>query len=340
MLRRKRGDSEIAQDDDSLEDDEPEDEPEDEYEASSTETSENEEADEDDGTYDEQDEYNEYDEQGEYEDDDSGESDDLPEGSSEPAEEFKPPGFTQALKQVFSPSGGSRAGGRPKAQPASGTEEDRKAVTYIDKRERMIGFFFGGIQIALGIVGYFADRAYQDKTGKTKAIDLKNTLNIHHAAPLLLGIGVVFGLFTLAATLSKRRAALGFVILLGGLELLQSGGGVFGLVYFGVGIWMIFRALKRNPRNVAAQEARAARANARSGTRAGTSTRSSSSSSSSRSTSTRPASDRTTRPGPGKRTTPVPQTKRYTPPKPRRPIPPKEQPEPEPTNRVMSWLKR
>lgn len=263
---------------------------------------------------------------------------------------FEPPRFAEAVKQAVRPfsrllaprstAGGGRLSGlsgstgargtRPRAQPATGTEEERRAVTYIDKRERIIGFFFGAVQIALGIIDYIAYRHYVDKSSHAK------TLSVHHAAPWVLGIGLVFGVFTILATLSKRRAALGFVILLGGLDLLQSGGGLFGIVYFGVGIWMIFRALKRNPRGGSARQGRAPVRGARTSATASTTTASSRSTTRAGTTPTRrPASAAA-----GKRPAPAATTPRYTPPKPRRPVPAKQDAEPESSNRVLNWLRR
>lgn len=271
--------------------------------------------------------------------------------ATERPEPFRAPSFVDAVKQVFgrpagtsttTSAGSSGSGGktsaagsgpvarglfglgnrRPPARPASGTEEERLAVTYIDKRERTIGFFFGAVQVVFGVLDYLEDRRYLDKKSASQ------TLAIHHAAPWILAIGLVFGAFTIIATLSRRRAALGFVIILGGLALLQSGGGIFGILYLGVGIWMVFRALRRNPKAAADRTSRA-----RNGTGNGARGRTPAASAASSSSSSKDAPSRRA---------PVPKTspsKRYTPPKPHRPVP-KPEKEPEPSNRVLSWLRR
>jgi hypothetical protein len=220
-------------------------------------------------------------------------------GDSKPA--FKPPSLLDALKSL---------GRGPRAQPASGTEEDRLRVTYIDRRERMIGFFLGGVLAAFAILIFFEFRRYHDK-GHPKL-----TAQAHTAAPEVLIVGLVLGLLILGATVSKRRALLGFGLMLGGLGLFQFGGGIFGLVYLGVGIWMVFRALRKNrpaPAIAGGATSRAA---------------------SPRTASPRAASPRTARTGrtttTSKSTTPAPPrvppaSKRYTPPRPQKKAAPARQ---------------
>ncbi|MGH9303625.1 MAG: hypothetical protein ACRDZ5_04325 [Acidimicrobiales bacterium] len=185
-----------------------------------------------------------------------------------PEDSFTPLPFTDAIKQVFSPlssrlgsrsAGGNGAGGngggratgarRARARPAFGTEEERVAVTYIDRRERFLGFFLGAVVIVFTIVVYSHSHAYVNPKR------LHYAAQVRHAAPELLAAGLVLGAIVLGATASRRRAALGFGLLLAGIGLLQIVG-VIALVYLGVGIWMVFRSMKRSK---GAREQRAAR---------------------------------------------------------------------------------
>ena len=239
-------------------------------------------------------------------------------GGSTPG--FKPPSALEALKQPFA-AFRRTAGARAKAQPASGTEEDRRRVTFIDRRERLIGFFLGGVLVALGIALFFEFRHYIDK-GHPKL-----TTQAHHAAPEVLAIGLVIGVIIIGATFSKRRAMLGFSLLLGGLAVLQTAG-LFGLVYLGVGLWMVFRALRR-PRPAPAP-ARQSGAKAGSGAPADTANY---------------ANRSTKRSGLSKSEGPrvAPRaSKRYTPPRPHKPAPPPERPAGEAVggNRLTAWLRR
>lgn len=90
----------------------------------------------------------------------------------------------------------------------------------------------------LAIVLFFEFRRYLDKGHPTL------TARAHNAAPEVLVIGLVLAALIIGATLSKRRAMLGFSLLLGGLALLQLAG-IFGLVYLGIGLWMVFRAMRK-----------------------------------------------------------------------------------------------
>lgn|GEM_PF-6984381 len=250
--------------------------------------------------------------------------------------EFKPPSALEALKQPFA-AFRRPAAGRTKAQPASGSEDDRLRVTFIDKRERIIGFFLGGVLAALGIALYFEFRHYFDK-GHPKL-----TSQAHHAAPEVLAIGLIVGVLIVGATFSKRRALLGFSLLLGGLAVLQTAG-IFGFVYLGVGLWMVFRALRRprpSPAGATAAAGTGGRANASAAARTSTATTATSSSYHNRSTKrsgfNKPSA------GPAAPRVAPPPSKRYTPPRPnKRPAPPPEKPaaEESPGNRLTAWLRR
>ena len=236
-------------------------------------------ADQEDGEYDDNvadydDEYDEGDEGDE--DGDDGEDGDRTDG---PAERFTPPTFLEAAKQAFWPKRLSRAGatgtdaadtttasrgasrvgnratptsagsGRGKAQPATGTEQDGKAVHLIDRREQTVGFVLGFGLVVLSLLAYNADRHYKNK-------DLVKQLAVRHAAGEVLAIFALLGLLTILATFFKRRALVGFVLAFGGLALLQTLG-IFGIFYLGAGGWLIYRAMQRSPKSRARQAAAA-----------------------------------------------------------------------------------
>ncbi|MGC9962192.1 MAG: hypothetical protein ABSE47_09880 [Acidimicrobiales bacterium] len=280
--------------------------------------------------YEDEDEYDEdeYDETAQYDDDqydEDGEYDDEEYDEDEDGE-FTPPTATAAIKRSWLSS-------RPRAQPATGTEEDGKKVNFIDKRERMIGYFLGVMLIALAIASYFVDRHYVDKT------NLKLQHEIHSEAPWILVITLVLGTAILLSTYFKRRAAVGFTLLLAGVALFNSDF-LIGIIYLGTGLWLVFRSMRKSPRAAAA------------GAGGGT-TRASRVSTASRSRTT-PTSSRssasTTTPAksvPGRtigRNNRIANTTaasgRYTPPKPQRHAPPTVQPDPEPTNKLSAWLKK
>jgi hypothetical protein len=278
----------------------------------------------------------EYDEDETYEYDE----DDEDAGGEEVAAEetFTPPTALSAIKQVFSPRGP-----RQRAQPATGTPEDGQRINFVNKTERLIGFTFSGMLIALAVLTYFQFHNYVDKKNLHNQALYRNA-----AVPNLIFIGAI-GLCLVLATLSKRRAAVGFTMLFAGLA---AGRAIplVGLVYLGVGLWLIFRSMKRSPRSRAARaraEARNAQGAKATGgaTRAGyrgaaatsparaTSTTSTSSASSRQIGRNRRLEEDTSRKAP-------PPSKRYTPPKTSRRPPPVVAPEPEPTNRLSAWLRK
>ncbi len=180
--------------------------------------------------------------------------------AASPKEGFTPPNFLAAMKQAgpfrrggISGSAGSiprpsaAAGGsrwsrwkeaQTRAQPATGTEEDRIRVTYLEKREIVIGWALSGFMVLSTLVLFFQYIHYTNKKNAHLAVDY------HHAAPFILIVGLVLAGLQVAGTLTKRRALLGFALLLSGFALF-SASAVFGLVYLVVGGWMIFRALRR-----------------------------------------------------------------------------------------------
>lgn len=244
---------------------------------------------------------------------------------------YRPPNFIEALKTVWQPRLGARS--RSKAQPASGTDADAKAVNFLDKREQMIAGVLAGFQVLLGIVFYFELRHFVVKPSNKKpklsvAKAHLDTINDHHLAPELLIVNVILGLATAGGVLSKRRSLVGFTLLLGGFGLLAYGGGIVGIIYVVVGLWLIFRSLRRSPSaRTAGATTRAPRARGQAGAQ--------------------PVTDRDVLTTGAKATAaavhgPTPASKRYTPPRPRRPSPPKSQPkaEPEKESKLMSWLRR
>ena len=245
---------------------------------------------------------------------------------------FKPPGFLDSLKSIVQPGGRSGAFGRPpraRAQPATGTEADARAVNYVDKRERMIALFLAAFQVILGIVIYVQYHNYVEHPSKKISVAKahKDTLSYHHVAPELMIVNVVLGLAIAGAVYSKRRALVGFTILLGGLAMNASGGGFIGIVYLGIGIWLVFRSMRKtNSAKAATAGAGTSGRAARNGTAKATGTNGK------KATTTTVARK------------PPSASRRYTPPS-RKPAPAKatavrSAKEPEKESRLTSWLHR
>lgn len=236
------------------------------------------------------------------------------------AEAFRPPGFLEALKTSFQPRGGNRA----RAQPATGSEEDARRVNYIDRRERLIASFLAGLQLVVAVVDYLVLRRVDFHASKTltKHKAHLETVNDHHIAIYVLLVNGLLALGIAAGVVSKRRSLVGFTILLGGFGLLSYGGGIFGLAYIGVGLWLIFRSMKRRP---AATRPAAAGAAAGGGSIE----------------SDRRALARAARATEAAVRKPPPPSKRYTPPRERRPSPTRQQATaPEKQSKLAGWLKR
>lgn len=174
---------------------------------------------------------------------------------SDAGDHFEPPSFIDAIKGAFPRQRlRSRPQRRPVAQPATGTEEDAKRVNFIDRRERTIASFLALFQVVLGIVVYVELRHYVKHPGKGVSVHKAHieTLNTQHTAIWLLLINIVLGLAIAGGVWSKRRALVGFTVILGGLAMNASGGGFIGIVYLGIGLWLIFRAMRRSPAKQAA----------------------------------------------------------------------------------------
>jgi hypothetical protein len=240
------------------------------------------------------------------------------EETDEPDEEFVPPTASTALRRSW-------LSARPRAQPATGTEEDGRKVNYIDRRERLIGYFLGVMLIALAVVSYVVDRHYVDKH------DLKLQSQIHAEAPWILLITLALGAAILLATYFKRRAAVGFALLLSGVALFNSDF-LIGIIYLGTGLWLVFRSMRKTPRSAVG---------ARNGTRSRRSPSSppAPSRSDQGNSTTRSATGRTIGRN-GRLASSGTPTGRYTPPKPVRHAPPVVHGEAEPTNRLSAWLKK
>ncbi|MGH9299209.1 MAG: hypothetical protein ACRDZT_04780 [Acidimicrobiales bacterium] len=253
------------------------------------------------------------------------------EAESEPAETPRPLNLVEAVRTLFVPKGP-----RQRAQPATGTAADAAAVNYIDRRERLIAFFLAAFQAALGIAVYLESRKFVEHTSKVKPIisaakARSDTLSIHHLAPDLLAINLVLAVFIAGATLTKRRALVGFTILLGGLGMNASGGGgIIGIVYLGVGLWLIFRSMRRRQ---PMRRGTAARATGHGAGRAAAASSAGRSAGTTRATRAAGTIPTTARAAP-------PPSKRYTPPTPARRKPPPKAKEPEKESRLTSWLRR
>ncbi|MGH9171264.1 MAG: hypothetical protein ACRD0Z_10395 [Acidimicrobiales bacterium] len=282
-------------------------------------------------------------EEGEYEADVEGEyGDDDVEGDQ--AEPYRPPNALSAIKDAFS---GRSGASRPKARPVSGTAEDARRVNYLTTRERSIGFFFGFSLIALGVLVYLSDRHYTMKVkGALTLKDKANIAQVHQAAPRDLLVYAILGIIILAATLSKRRAAVAFAVLFAGLGLFLTGD-VLGIAFLGTGLWLIFRVRKE------AKEAMSggrAPATGRRGTQNASSTPTRAGKEPSHSRATTPAAGgrqigknnrgSTSRPAPRSSSPAAPSSKRYTPPKPVRRPTAAAPAAPEPANRLTAWLRK
>ena len=195
--------------------------------------------------------------------------------------------------------------------------------------------------VVLAVIGYFYDSHYAN----AKDLTLQN--DYRHEAPFVLGITMFLGAMILIATHFKRRAAVGFTLLLAGIANLGVDP-LIGFVYLGAGLWLVFRSMKRSPRARGATRAGAATSTARTGTRAGSRAESRASMAAAgraraESTQSSPATIRSSTSrtiGRNGRLANTPTSGRYTPPKPTRHAPPSVSPEPEPTNRLSSWLKK
>jgi hypothetical protein len=283
----------------------------------------------------EYDESNEYDDSNEYDEYEEADSD--ADASDSNGKAFTPPTALSAIKNAFrSP--------RQRAQPATGTAEDAQRVNFIDKRERLIGYFLGVLLVALAVTSYLHFR-------HVVLTNIKLQNEYRHEAPWVLLITLGLAVLIFAATLSKRRAALGFTLLLAGLADF-TGDFLVGLIFLGAGFWLVFRSMKRSPRRAAQAASRAGSGRADSGrpatvtkaesraamAAAGRARAESTSSRSSGTTIRGSTSGRTI--GKNGRIASTTTSGRYTPPKPTRHVPPAVQPEPEPTNRLSSWLKK
>lgn len=191
---------------------------------------------------------------------DGGSGEDGSGGASDRAGPFRPPGFLDALKTTFQPRG-------PRAQPASGGEEDARRVNYIDRRERIIASALAALQLVVAVVDYIVLRRVVFHASKTLTRHKAHveTLNDHHIAVYVLIVNALLALGIAAGVVSKRRSLVGFTVLLGGFGLLSYGGGIFGLAYIGVGLWLIFRSMKRRPATTRTPAAAAAASGSRSG---------------------------------------------------------------------------
>jgi hypothetical protein len=290
------------------------------------EDSEDEDAEYEDAEY--EDEYDEDEYEDEYEEEED--SDEEEEDSDEEVEPYRAPGAWSALMESIR--------GRPKAAPASGTEEDRLRVTYVNNRERNIAIGFGIVLLVAAVLLYMYFRHQPMPAHPSKSVKEGILTDRRDAWQVLPRIGITAAL-VIAAALWRRRAALGFVLLMSGFVLGFLG--IFSLVIMGFGIWLIFKALRRP--QAASQRGGGARAS-RSG--ATSSSRTPATTTSSRATNGSGAPRQIGRnrrleqatAAESRRT--APPSKRYTPARPARRPAPAPAPEPEPTNRLTAWLRK
>ncbi len=335
----------------------------DEYSEDDVETDEDEYEEDDDETdeYDD-DDVDDYDDDVDDYDDETGDED----GDDQP-EPFTPPTFLEAAKQAFRPkrltppgtaadtspaTATSTSSGRRRAQPATGTDADARAVNLLDRREQTIGFVLGVGLVALSALAYLADQP------------------LHEQGPGEAGRGPPCGrrgpdhLRPARRTEPPRHVlqAAGSCGLLPHFQRacpLPDVGILFGLLYLGGGGWLIFRAMQRSPKSRARQAALAAKSDGRTG-RAGTgstggvgtkgaaSARASSGGGSAGTASRSTSSSPQRQIGRNNRSRGAATTRgassasgRYTPPKQnRRPAPPKQPDPPEASNRLTAWLRK
>ncbi|HEV8065643.1 MAG TPA: hypothetical protein VGP46_12450, partial [Acidimicrobiales bacterium] len=270
----------------------------------------------------------------------------------EDEEPYRPPTALSAIKDAFTGKG------RVKARPASGTDEDAQRVNYVNTRERTLGFFLGIALIALGALVYFSDKDATRATlkyptkGKLTTAQAANLAAIHSAAAKDLIVYAVLGALIVIATYFKRRAAIAFTTLFAGLALFFTGD-ILGILYLGVGGWMILKVRKQTKEiNLARASGAATRSAAtrpptgrRSAFPRASSAAATASDTSSASTSSVSAAAGQRQIGKNNRqyagsSSAAPASKRYTPPKQVRRPAPSVQPEPEPSNRLSAWLRK
>lgn len=136
-------------------------------------------------------------------------------------------------------SRGSGAANRANLSPADRSAATKAAVNNLDARERRIGFFALAFELALTAIVVVPYLTHHVKVGKS---DQLKTLGAVH---VFLIEGLVVGLFLLLGVLIRRRALFGFASLATGIWLVELPAlRVFGLAYFVLGMWLLFRGLK------------------------------------------------------------------------------------------------
>ena len=125
---------------------------------------------------------------------------------------------------------------RPALATATGSDQARKAVNYLDQRERRIAVTATIFELALTMIVVVPYLAHKNKTS-----DLKTMGAVH----VFLFEGIVLFIFLLIGTVLKRRALFGFASLLVGFWLLQIKAlSILGIAYVGLGMWLVFKGLK------------------------------------------------------------------------------------------------
>ena len=119
-----------------------------------------------------------------------------------------------------------------------GSESTRKAVNNLSPRERQIGFMALAFELGLTAIVVVPYLTHKIKLSKS---DLKTLSAVH----FFLIEGVVVAIFLLLGTLLMRRAFLSFAVFAAGIWLIELPAlRVFGLLYFGIGIWLLLKGLK------------------------------------------------------------------------------------------------
>ena len=128
---------------------------------------------------------------------------------------------------------------RPGPSTVATSDQARRAVNYLDQRERRIAVTATVFELALTLIVVIPYLTHHNKTS-----DLKTMSAVH----VFLLEGIVLFLFLLTGTILKRRALFGFASLLVGFWLLQIKAlSVLGIAYVGLGMWLVFKGLKNRP---------------------------------------------------------------------------------------------
>lgn len=143
------------------------------------------------------------------------------------------------------------------ARPGRPARPTSQVVYGLDNRERIISAVAAGLAIAfaivVGIVG-----SHAPKTSKTQPINSLELMAIFGVPALAMLLGVIV----------KRRALVGFAALFTGFALFAFGV-FYAVIYFALGGWLVFRALKYNKQVALEKQEKQERQGSRAGSESG-----------------------------------------------------------------------